>query len=144
VGLLEDLVTASKAHDDALQAQLAKTDSLISVANACKDALVALQNAGLNPAQVAQVQGVIDQLNAGTAAATAESAKVDTAVASDALPVDPIFAPALKEWSLYVLWGGDTDSSPNYSQAIGRKQTFFDLLQVKTASDKAATPNIKG
>jgi hypothetical protein len=85
VGLLEDLVAASQTHTDALKAQNDKTDNLISVANACKDALVALQNSGtLNAAQTAQIQAVIDQLNAGTTAAQAESAKVDAAATADA------------------------------------------------------------
>ena len=72
------------------------------------------------------------------------SRNIPEAAANDTLPVDAIYSQALKEWALYVLWGGDTDSSPNYSQAIGRKQTFFDLLQVKSASDKATYPAIKG
>lgn len=85
VGLLDDLVTASTAHTAALNAQNAKTDNLISVANACKDTLVALQQGGtLSAAQSAQIQGVIDALNAGTAAAQAESVKVDAAAQADA------------------------------------------------------------
>lgn len=85
VGLLDDLVAASTAHTAALEAQNTKTDNLISVANACKDTLVALQQSGgLTAAQAAQVQGVIDSLNAGTAAAQAESTKVDAAAVADA------------------------------------------------------------
>lgn len=70
------------------------------------------------------------------------SQRFATVALTDSLPVDDVYSQPLKEWALYVLWGGDTDSSPNYSQAIGRRDTFFNLLQVRTAADKGAQPAI--
>ena len=68
------------------------------------------------------------------------SQRFATVALSDSLPVDDVYSQPLKEWALYVLWGGDTDSSPNYSQAVGRRDTFFSLLQVRTQADTAIQP----
>lgn len=72
------------------------------------------------------------------------SQRFSTVAYTDPLPVDDVYSQALKEWALYVLWGGDTDSSPNYSQAIGRRDTFFNLLQIRSAADSAIQPKAKG
>lgn len=55
------------------------------------------------------------------------------------LPVDDVYAPALREWMLYRCWGGDDESSPNYSQAQARLRTFMDLLGVKSQTDVASS-----
>lgn len=72
------------------------------------------------------------------------SQRFATVASGDQLPVDDVYSQPLKEWALYVLWGGDTDGSPNYSQAIGRRDTFFSLLQVRSEADKSVQPAIKG
>ncbi|MDO8415490.1 MAG: hypothetical protein Q7S87_04695 [Agitococcus sp.] len=59
---------------------------------------------------------------------------------SDTLPVDDYFAPALQEWMLYSIWCGDDEQNPNYAAANAHLQTFFNLLQIKTASDMATNP----
>ena len=60
--------------------------------------------------------------------------------ATDTLPVDSFFVPALQEWMLYSLWRGDDEQSPNYASAKGHLDTFFKLLQVKSAADGSAMP----
>jgi hypothetical protein len=62
---------------------------------------------------------------------------------TDLLPVDDYFAPALQEWMLYSLWCGD-DQNPNYAVARSHQSTFFQLLQIKAASDGAVNPKSKG
>lgn len=63
---------------------------------------------------------------------------VTDAAATD-LPVDDIYAPALREWMLYRAWGGDDESSPNYSTARDRRQTFFTMLGLKAPTDAAVS-----
>lgn len=62
---------------------------------------------------------------------------------TDAFPVDDYFAPAVQEWMLYSLWCGD-DQNPNYAVARSHQSTFFQLLQIKAASDGAVNPKSKG
>lgn len=62
---------------------------------------------------------------------------------TDTFPVDDYFAPAVQEWMLYSLWCGD-DQNPNYAVARSHQSTFFQLLQIKAASDGAANPKSKG
>lgn len=62
---------------------------------------------------------------------------------TDTLPVDDYFAPAIQEWMLYSLWCGD-DQNPNYAVASSHQSTFFQLLQIKAASDGAVNPKSKG
>lgn len=62
---------------------------------------------------------------------------------TDTLPVDDYFAPAVQEWMLYSLWCGD-DQNPNYAVARSHQSTFFQLLQIKAASDGAVNPKSKG
>lgn len=62
---------------------------------------------------------------------------------TDTLPVDDYFAPAIQEWMLYSLWCGD-DQNPNYAVARSHQSTFFQLLQIKAASDGAVNPKSKG
>lgn len=97
MGIVEDL-QAAQAANNAKIAELAgavetangKTDGLIAVANATKDALVALQQSS-GAALAAQLQPIIDGLNAGTAQAqsavdslAAQNAETDAAAAADA------------------------------------------------------------
>lgn len=58
----------------------------------------------------------------------------------DAFTVDDIYLPALQEYALYQLWGGDNTESPNYQRARESFQRFGDLLGVKFQSDMAASP----
>jgi hypothetical protein len=60
------------------------------------------------------------------------------------LPVDDVFAPALREWILYRAWGGDDESSPNFSQAQARMASFFQILGTKTTADMAASAKEAG
>jgi len=62
---------------------------------------------------------------------------------TDTFPVDDYFAPAVQEWMLYSLWCGD-DQNPNYAVARSHQSTFFELLQIKAASDGAVNPKSKG
>lgn len=62
---------------------------------------------------------------------------------TDTFPVDDYFAPAVQEWMLYSLWCGD-DQNPNYAVARSHQSTFFQLLQIKAASDGAVNPKSKG
>lgn len=55
------------------------------------------------------------------------------------LPVDAIYAPALREWMLYRAWGGDDEQSPSYAEAQGRLATFFKLLGAKSQADIAVS-----
>ncbi len=74
------------ASTDALAAKVeednTKTDALITVANATKDALVALQG---QPGGVtdAQLQAVIDKQTAAVTSITAQEAETDAAAAAD-------------------------------------------------------------
>lgn len=63
-------------------------------------------------------------------------------LASETFPINDIYFPAVKEWMLYVLWGGDDEQSPNYNKALKRQESFFNLLQIKNASDEYS-PNDK-
>lgn len=63
---------------------------------------------------------------------------------TDIFPVDEYFAPAIQEWMLYSLWCGDDEQNPNYAAARSHQKTFFDLLQIKSASDGAVNPKSKG
>lgn len=60
--------------------------------------------------------------------------------ASDVLPVEGYFAPAIIEWMLYSIWSADDEQSPNYAAAQAHAGMFFKLLQIKVASDVAANP----
>lgn len=60
--------------------------------------------------------------------------------AGDPFTVDDIYLPALQEYALYQLWGGDNVESPNYQRAQACFQRFGDLLGVKFQSDVAASP----
>lgn len=59
------------------------------------------------------------------------------------LPVDDIYAPALREWMLYRAWGGDDETSPNYATARDRRMTFFNLLGAKAPADASASAKPK-
>ena len=63
---------------------------------------------------------------------------------TDTLPVDDYFAPAIQEWMLYLLWGGDDKQNQNYADARSHLSTFFQLLQIKASSDGAVNPKSKG
>ena len=54
------------------------------------------------------------------------------------------FAPAIQEWMLYLLWGGDDKQNQNYADARSHLSTFFQLLQIKASSDGAVNPKSKG
>ncbi|MBS0367661.1 MAG: hypothetical protein JSS57_00525 [Proteobacteria bacterium] len=100
MSLIDDLKAAQAASDAkitelqaAVETSNGKTDALILVANATKDALVALQGTIANGQVVtsADLQGVIDGINAGTAKAqaavdslAAQNTETDAAAAADA------------------------------------------------------------
>ncbi len=63
---------------------------------------------------------------------------------TDTLPVDDYFAPAIQEWMLYSIMGSDDEQNPNYADARSHLSTFFQLLQIKAASDGAVNPKSKG
>jgi len=63
---------------------------------------------------------------------------------TDTLPIDDYFAPAIQEWMLYSIMGSDDEQNPNYAVARSHQSTFFQLLQIKAASDGAVNPKSKG
>ena len=63
---------------------------------------------------------------------------------TDTFPVDDYFSPAVQEWMLYLLWGGDDKQNQNYADARSHLSTFFQLLQIKASSDGAVNPKSKG
>lgn len=62
---------------------------------------------------------------------------------SDSFPLDETYSVAVKEWMLYALWGGDDDTSPNYSKALKRQESFFNLLNVRSQTDAVSPSNDK-
>jgi hypothetical protein len=63
---------------------------------------------------------------------------------NDELPVDDLYSPALQEWILYKIFGGDDPQSVTYSEAKDHQATFFSLLQIKSASDIGVSAKPKG
>lgn len=87
--IMSALTDALKAASDATTAEIgtlnSKVDTLIGTANSTKAALVALQqNGGLNDADSATVQSVIDALTGAVTTVQGEEAKVDAANTADA------------------------------------------------------------
>ena len=61
----------------------------------------------------------------------------------DDLPVTDKYAPVVLEWLLYLMFSRDSERSPNQTRASTHKQTFFDLLGIKTQVDMAYSPNAR-
>lgn len=59
----------------------------------------------------------------------------------DNLSISDQYAPMLIEWALYVAMSRDSEETPNFQRAQGHKQTFLNMLGVKTRADNAVTPN---
>ena len=59
------------------------------------------------------------------------------------LPVSDKYAPPVLEWLLYLMFSRDSERSPNNTRAQGHQKTFFDLLGVKTQSDRAFSPSFQ-
>ena len=81
--IAEDLKAASEANAAAIAGLTANVDALIALTNDIAAKLAALVAANGSTVSAADVQSVIDSLNAGAAAAVAESAKVADAIAAD-------------------------------------------------------------
>ena len=63
------------------------------------------------------------------------------AVITDNLSISDQYAPMLIEWALYVAMSRDSEETPNFQRAQGHKQTFLNMLGVKTRADNSVTPN---
>lgn len=83
---------------------------------------------GMTGANIQQVQATFSRAPAAIVNAETED-----------LPVDDVYAPALREWMLFRCWSGDDESSPNFTQAQGRKANFFQLLNAKAPADGATS-----
>jgi hypothetical protein len=57
-------------------------------------------------------------------------------VSADTFPINDLYSVAVKEWMLYSLWSSDNEQSPNYQAALKKQEIFFNLLNVKGATDK--------
>lgn len=60
---------------------------------------------------------------------------------TDNLSISDQYAPMLIEWALYVAMSRDSEETPNFQRAQGHKQTFLNMLGVKTRADNSVTPN---
>lgn len=65
-----------------------------------------------------------------------------TAIAADTdtIPLNANYHAALREWMLYLAFGRDDDSTPNFSKSQQHKATFFELLGAKSNAEKAYSP----
>lgn len=59
----------------------------------------------------------------------------------DTLPISDQYAPAIIEWALYVALSRDSEETPNYQRAMDHKQTFFNMMGVKTQADNSTSAN---
>lgn len=59
----------------------------------------------------------------------------------DVLTVSDQYAPAVIEWALYVALSRDSEETPNYQRALDHKQTFFNMMGVKTQADTSTSPH---
>ncbi len=64
----------------------------------------------------------------------------DLTLATDNIDIDDIYAPCLVSWSVYRLLSSDSTESPNHQRAMEHKDTFFNLLGIKTQADAAVAP----
>lgn len=67
----------------------------------------------------------------------------EVSAGTDTFPVDETYSVAVREWVLYVLWGGDDETSPNYNKALKRQESFFSLLSIRSKTDEALPSNDK-
>lgn len=65
-------------------------------------------------------------------------------IKTDDMPVDALYSPALQEWMLYKIFGGDNPQSGTYAEAKDHQATFFSLLQIKSAADVGVSAKPKG
>lgn len=91
---IDDVATKVATLTATVAASNAKVDTLIGVCNTNFAALQSFINqGGLSPDQIAQLQGISDSIQGAIDSATAEDAKVDATVAADS-PPPPAPAPA--------------------------------------------------
>ena len=62
---------------------------------------------------------------------------------SDVLPVDDIYAPALREWCTYLAFSRDSEKTPNWQRAARHFAAFFNTLQIKMQADMAINPKVR-
>ena len=58
------------------------------------------------------------------------------------LSIIDVYAPAVREWCMYMAWARDSLRSDSGANAEQRFRRFFNLLQVKTTADMAISPKI--
>lgn len=81
---------------------------------------------------------------AGYVEATYVKTPTEITVKTDTMPVDISYSPALQEWMLYKLFGGDNPESGTYTEAKDHQATFFKLLQIKSSADVGVSAKPKG
>lgn len=59
-------------------------------------------------------------------------------------PLASKYAPAVVEWMLYEAFAQDGERSPNAARSVDHRNTFFNILGVKTKSDGAYAPVPRG
>ena len=59
-------------------------------------------------------------------------------------PLAAKYAPAVLEWMLYEAFAQDGERSPNAARSVDHRNTFFNILGVKTKSDGAYAPVSRG
>lgn len=64
------------------------------------------------------------------------------AALDDAIPLDDIYVPAIREWALYHEFARDSERTPNYTRAGRHFTNFFQMLGVKVRSDMAVSPKV--
>lgn len=63
--------------------------------------------------------------------------------ATEVIPVDDIYSPALIEWCCYRAFSRDSESTPNWQRAARHFAAFFNLLQIKMQADMAINPRVR-
>lgn len=63
---------------------------------------------------------------------------------TDTITVDDIYVPAMLEYMLFWLWGGDREDNPNYERAANCFRKFESLMGVKGQADAVTSPKQRG
>lgn len=69
-------------------------------------------------------------------------APADISAAGDTISIPDTYGPAMIEWILYRAFSRDSTQSPNYQRGASHKQSFMDLLGLKTSADTSNAPRM--
>lgn len=67
----------------------------------------------------------------------------DVATETDSITIDDIYAPALREWVLYLSFSRDSIRTPNYQRAVDHRNTFVFLITGKRSVDRYESPKTR-